>query len=127
MAATTVSLSVVNVDSTRRHIQRTVKVTFTAGDYTAGGIPIDLTKATSGSAQPYALFSSNPSEYSVQNQPKAYTAHLVKGTAPGTGWKIMLFQDHGTAHSFDEVSGTLDTALTLDTEFLLKFGTPKGK
>ena len=126
MADTAATLTIMDVDDGRRMRTRTCKVTFSAGDYVANGIPLDLSAVSNPSFFPAGKFGSyNPTVYKVENETPGYVFTIVPGSAPGTGWKLRIFQSDDAVDPLDEISGAMPAAIVADTYMRLAFAAPK--
>jgi len=103
MANSAATLSVTDVNESRRSRTRTVKVVLSAGDYVSGGITLDLTGVLNPNNLPAAKFGRNPVNAKVLGDYGSHQATVEAGTDL-TNWKL---------HLWDVPSGTIGVEQTV--------------
>lgn len=124
MSDSVATLSVVDVNESRRSRTRTVKVVLSAGDYVSGGITLDLTGVLNPNNLPEAKFGRNPVSATVKGH---YGSHMVRidvGTLL-TNWKLRLFDVPSGTIGVEQTVAALAAGAVSTNFILIDFIGPK--
>jgi hypothetical protein len=124
MANSAATLSVTDVNESRRSRTRTVKVVLAAGDYVSGGITLDLTGVLNPNNLPCAKFTRNPINVTVKG---SFGSHMVT-IEPGTlltNWKLHLWDVPSGTIGVEQTVAALAAGAVTPNYILLDFVGPK--
>src|SRR5689334_13804759 len=124
MANSAATLSVVDVNESRRSRTRTVKVVLSAGDYVYGGLKLVLTSVLNPNNLPAAKFGRNPVNVTVKNH---YGTHMctVDGGTTLSNWKLHLWDTVSGTVGVEQSVGPINAGAVTPNFVLLEFTGPK--
>lgn len=130
MSNSVATASILGADVTRRHRRYKLSVSFSAGDYTAGGIPLSFVPGTTTGLQ-NPKFIERPFPHKVPshigniqltNQPEGYKVTLVLGTILTAAVKFRIDQTGvGDNAVLGELSGAMPAALVAANVDVIQF------
>jgi hypothetical protein len=124
MSDSVATLSVTDINESRRSRTRTVKIVLSAGDYVSGGITLDLTGVLNPNNLPCAKFTRNPVSATVKGN---YGSHMVR-IDPGaalTNWKLRLFDVPSGTIGVEQTVAALASGAVSTNYILVDFTGPK--
>jgi hypothetical protein len=125
MANTAATLSVLDVNESRRTRTRTVKIILAAGDYISGGVPLDLTAVLNPNNLPAAKFGRNPTSATVKGSFGTHQVRIDVGTTLASGWKLRLFDVPSGTIGVEQTVAALDAGAVTPNFILVDFIAPK--
>lgn len=124
MANSAATLSVTDVNESRRSRTRTVKVVLSAGDYVSGGITLDLTGVLNPNNLPAAKFGRNPTSATVKGSYGSHQATVEAGTLL-TNWKLHLWDVPSGTIGVEQTVAALAAGAVTPNYILIDFIAPK--
>lgn len=104
-SSASVSLSVSDVNESRRSCSRTIKISITGGYYSPGGINMDLSQTLNPLFLPGGKFTSIPTSATIRGNFGVYDVKIIPSTSL-LDWKLQIFVTGLTSNSvFDESEG----------------------